>query len=122
MFEMDKTQRDTVAKNIQETPPVSQCPPVWVETISDAQTPTFLVYISLSAPKEDSFLVAAHPASSGMDSLGNASLGVTLPGSDGNIVVTAIYKTPAGQSTPDEFEIQVVFSGCETHTVLAPWP
>ena len=122
MFEMDKTQRDTVVENIQDTKPISQCPLVWVETISDAQTPTYLVYISMIAPDEDSFMVAIHPATSAMDSLGNGILGVTLPGSEGNILMTAAYRPPAGVQTSDEFEIQVVFSGCEVYSVITPWP
>lgn len=121
IYEMDMAQRDTVTKNIQNTEPVSKCPSIWVETLSKEKIPTYLVYISISAPQEDSFMVAIHQPR-GLNPSGYVSLGVTLPGSGENIVVVAKYQPPSGQPTPDEYEIRVVFSGCEIYTVVVPWP
>ena len=93
MFEMDETQRNTVTKNVQDMKPVSKCPSIWVEAIPDEPLPTYQVYISISAPQEDGFMISIFPVAPEMGSSGNVSLGVTLPGSGGKFYQVLQYPT-----------------------------
>ncbi|MCK4900288.1 MAG: right-handed parallel beta-helix repeat-containing protein [Anaerolineales bacterium] len=114
-LEADDTAINQMIANLLDNAPLDPCPLIHgVEAVSGTINPTYLVYIS--AAPEDFFLVVIHTINSDSEPYGSALFGTILEGESGNVIVTAEYPVPEGQTAPSEFEIQVVVPGCETFT------
>jgi len=114
-LEADDTAINQMIANLLDNAPLDPCPVIHgVEAVSGTINPTYLVYIS--AAPEDFFLVVIHTINSDSEPYGSALFGTILEGESGNVIVTAEYPVPEGQTAPSEFEIQVVVPGCETFT------
>ena len=76
---------------------------------------------SIHAPVDAPFWVMIRPTNSDIEPYGFATGGGIPAGFDEKVIVIAQY-TPDGGVIPDEFEIQVVFPGCDIYQEIVTWP
>ena len=97
------------------------CPNVWIDAAADQEFPTFTLYFDSSWVDEGKgYLVALYPVSS-EESDRYAEIGFVPTSTDGKFLLTASYQPFFKQPNPGEYEIQLVFTGCEIYTARVTW-
>lgn len=101
--------------------PFNVCPNVWIDAVADQEYPTFSLYFDSSGVDEGKgFLVALYPVSS-EESDRYADTSFVRTGTDGKFLLNASYQPFFKQPNPGEYEIQLVFTGCEIYTATVTW-
>ena len=111
---------NALIENMLNDEPVSKCPSVFIESIPTESLPTYFVYISAS--QGDPFWVSIHPTNAQAEPYAIVTGGGIPPNHNENIIVISQYNPDLGQPTSDEFEIQVVFPGCDIYKEIVAWP